>query len=149
MTLELKKLEVKQGTTKVYNFSVEDYHTYFVTDLMIRTHNSTCLITVTIPKSRYPEYAQHVEDAQVAGHPAKLTLNRPGASDNRKESLKDVPVKPGYDRDEYPPAMFEEGGAGASVRYMTPSQKRGAGSYIKNQLRGKKDGTKVILIVGD
>jgi hypothetical protein len=40
MTLKLKKLEVKQGTTKVYNFSVEDYHTYFVTDLMIWTHNT-------------------------------------------------------------------------------------------------------------
>jgi hypothetical protein len=54
MTLELKKLEVKQGTTKVYNFSVEDYHTYFVTDLQIWTHNtSVCPIGSRNYKGRF------------------------------------------------------------------------------------------------
>ncbi len=32
----------------------------------------------------------------------------------------DTPSKAGYDRDEYPPAMFKEGGKGASVRYISP-----------------------------
>jgi hypothetical protein len=42
---------------------------------------------------------------------------------NRRASLKGIPAKPGYDRDEYPPAMSDEGGKG-----------RTAGSLMRNQL---------------
>ena len=38
------------------------------------------------------------------------------------------------DRDEWPMAMFKEGGEGASVRYIDPSDNRGAGSSIGNAL---------------
>ena len=51
------------------------------------------------------------------------------------------------DLDEYPPAMFREGGSGASVRPMTPSQNRGMGACIGNQCRGLPDGTQVDIIV--
>jgi hypothetical protein len=51
------------------------------------------------------------------------------------------------DLDEYPPAMFSEGGAGASVRPMTRAQNRGMGACIGNQCRGLPDGTQVDIVV--
>lgn len=41
----------------------------------------------------------------------------------------------GKDRDEYPPAMFKEGGNGASVRPIAPPDNRGAGKCIGAQCR--------------
>jgi RHS repeat-associated protein len=105
--------------------------------------------TVQVPRSRYPESAQHIEDAQAAGQPMILTVDRSGAAQNRAESLRGFAPVPGLDRDEYPPAMFAEGGEGASVRAISPSDNRGAGSYIGNQLRGVPDGAKVKLEVVD
>jgi hypothetical protein len=51
----------------------------------------------------------------------------------------------GKDLDEYPLAMFKEGGAGASVRAINLSDNRGAGSYIRWQTEGMPDGTKVLI----
>jgi RHS repeat-associated protein len=42
---------------------------------------------VRVPSSRYPETAAHIKDAQRAGHPAELTIDRPGAPGRRAESL--------------------------------------------------------------
>jgi len=52
---------------------------------------------------------------------------------------------PNMQLDEYPPAMFSEGGAGASVRPMTPSQNMGAGSYVGNAVRSLPNGTQVVI----
>ena len=103
---------------------------------------------VTISKSKYPESAQHIEDAIKNGHPDTLTIKRSGAAANRKESLKGVDTVKGKDRDEYPPAMFEEGGKGASVRPISSSDNRGAGSSMGQQLRPYPDGTKVKIKIG-
>ena len=48
-----------------------------------------------------------------------------------------------------PPAMFEEGGEGASVKYVDSSDNRGAGSSMGNQIEelGLDDGEKVRLVV--
>ena len=46
------------------------------------------------------------------GHPTELTIDRQGATQRRRESMRGNPRQPGLDRDEYPPAMFEEGGHG-------------------------------------
>jgi hypothetical protein len=54
-----------------------------------------------------------------------------------------VPTKKGYDRDEWPMAMCEEGGTGANVKYISPSDNRGAGSWVSNQLDKYPDGTTV------
>nr|AAA22412.1 14-kd DNA-entry nuclease (gtg start codon) [Bacillus subtilis] len=48
------------------------------------------------------------------------TIDRDGAEERREQSLKDVPSKKGYDRDEWPMAMCKEGGEGASVEYISP-----------------------------
>ena len=104
---------------------------------------------VNVRRSQHPETAQHVEDAQAAGHPKTLTIDRAGAPQNRKDSLRGIPTKPGKDRDEYPPAMFKEGGAGASVRHIDPADNRGAGSSIGAQCRKLPCGTKVTIEVVD
>lgn len=60
--------------------------------------------TLEFPSSRYPETGAHIRDAIAAGHPAVCTIDRDGAEENRKESLKGYPTKKGYDRDEWPMA---------------------------------------------
>ena len=72
-----------------------------------------------------------------------MTINRAGAKANRRDSLKGVGTKPGLDRDEFPPAMFQEGGKGASVRRIGSSDNRGAGASIGGQCRGLECGSKV------
>ena len=104
---------------------------------------------IIIDASKYPESAQHARDAQSAGKPLELTINRSGSKPNRKDSLKGKPRVKGKDRDEYPPAMFQEGGSGASVRPIDPSDNRGAGSSMGHQARPYPDGTVVRIVVKD
>jgi hypothetical protein len=103
--------------------------------------------TLEFPGSRYPETGAHIRDAIASGHSAVCTIDRDGAEENRKESLKGYPTKKGYDRDEWPMAMCAEGGAGADIRYITPSDNRGAGSWVGHKLDDYADGTKVEFIV--
>ena len=98
---------------------------------------------ISISKTKYPQAALHIEEAQAAGHPEILTVNRPGSLVNRRLSLKGIKTKPEMDRDEYPPAMFAEGGSGASVKHIPSSDNRGAGSSMGKQLKGVPNGTKV------
>lgn len=103
--------------------------------------------TVTVSKSRYPESAKHIEEAQAAGKPQNLTLDRAGAAQRRREALKDTPASRGMDRDEYPPALVKEGGTGSSVRKITPKDNRGSGSCVGHQCRGLPDGETIQIKV--
>jgi filamentous hemagglutinin len=103
----------------------------------------------TVSRSRHPETASHIDDAQAAGHPSELTLDRPGAPGRRADAQAGHDRVPGKQLDEYPPAVFKEGGTGASVRPVSPGDNMGAGASIGNQLRGVPDGTKVIIEVVD
>lgn len=124
----------------------------------------------------YPETARHVRDAQDGWHyqgdvrtgtshsfhkdamilPAPwelgqdLTVDRPGADARRDAALADVPPVPGRDRDEYPNAMFREGGDGASVKYIDPSDNRGSGAALQGQMRRYQyhDGDVITLVAG-
>jgi len=91
-------------------------------------------VYVTLDMSQYPETTGHWIDAIDDGHEALLHIDRENADLHREQSLGGFPPRTGYDRDEYPPAMSEEGGYGASVRYIDPSDNRGAGSVMGNQL---------------
>lgn len=104
---------------------------------------------VTVSKSRFPESAKHIEDAVSAGNPKTLTISRAGAAPNRRDALRSVETKPGFGSDEFSPAIFQEGGKGASVRHINPSDNRGAGACIGAQSRGLPDGTKVRIEVVD
>ncbi|HJP79628.1 MAG TPA: NucA/NucB deoxyribonuclease domain-containing protein [Pseudonocardiaceae bacterium] len=117
--------------------------------------------SVYIDADRHPETAEHVHDAQngtiwrgdtsSSGTPlpSVLTIDRPNAKTNRADSLRGIPTRAGKDRDEYPPAMFEEGGAGASVKYIDPADNRGAGSSMGHQIKALNlgDGQRVRIEV--
>ncbi|MDU2880821.1 MAG: RHS repeat-associated core domain-containing protein, partial [Enterobacter sp.] len=96
-----------------------------------------------LKRSEYPATFGHISDAIDLGHAKVVTIQRGTAKANRKTSLKNIKTKPGYDRDEWPMAMFKEGGDGASVRYIDPSDNRGAGSSIGNVLSELPDGTRI------
>lgn len=44
-------------------------------------------------------------------------------------------------------AMCAEGGAGADIRYISPKDNRGAGSWVSHRFENYEDGTKVKFIV--
>ncbi|WP_211747001.1 NucA/NucB deoxyribonuclease domain-containing protein [Paenibacillus sp. Marseille-Q4541] len=104
------------------------------------------IVQLEFPADRYPETAEHIQNAIKQGKPDICTIDRSGAEENRDESLKGIPTKKGYDRDEWPMAMCAEGGTGANIEYIDPSDNRGAGSWVGNQLEGFRDGTKVEFI---
>lgn len=107
---------------------------------------SVKVIELEFPIDRYPETANHIQEAIDSGHSNICTIDRVGADENRDKSLKGIPTKKGYDRDEWPMAMCSEGGAGASIEYIDPSDNRGAGSWVGNQLEDYPDGTQVHFI---
>ena len=147
---------------EVYNLEIEDNENYYVTEEGVLVHNGykkkasvkvvdevTHDVEVTISKSDYPETCSHIEDAINKGHEQFVTIDRKMAASNRAESLSGVPTKPGFDRDEWPMAMFSEGGKGADIRYINPSDNRGAGSAIGSALKEYPDGTIVKIIIAD
>ncbi|OXM84622.1 NucA/NucB deoxyribonuclease domain-containing protein [Paenibacillus rigui] len=109
--------------------------------------NTPATVQLIFPSDRFPETGRHIKDAIVSGESSICTIDRAGAEENRKKSLQDVPTKKGYDRDEWPMAMCDEGGTGADIKYINPSDNRGAGSWVSNQLEKYPDGTKVEFIV--
>ncbi len=68
------------------------------------------IVEVEISRRKYPESAKHIEDAIANGQPEVLTIDRAGKKANLRASLKGIDKVPGNDLDEYPPAMFKEGG---------------------------------------
>jgi hypothetical protein len=94
-------------------------------------HNS---VHVQLSSSRYPETTDHIADAIAAGQPSLLHIDRADEDAHRAASLADYPPRPNFDRDEYPPAVSAEGGSGADVRYIDPSDNRGAGATMGNAL---------------
>lgn len=101
------------------------------------------MIQLVFPAERFPETARHIQKAIAKGESPICTIDREGAEENRRLSLKGVPTKKGYDRDEWPMAMCKEGGTGADIEYISPSDNRGAGSWVGNQLEGYADGVRV------
>ncbi|TLS42010.1 hypothetical protein FE633_33240 [Streptomyces montanus] len=118
---------------------------------------------IKLTANRWPESAQHIKDAQdgkiwrgdrmTEGEPKPdvLTIDRAGADANRDDSLRGIQGRgnDGLDRDEYPPAMFKEGGEGASVKYITSGDNQGAGSSMGNRLRGLPDGARIKITPTD
>jgi hypothetical protein len=91
-------------------------------------------VYVVLSEARYPQTTDHIHDAIAAGEAALLHIDRADEDLHRSQSLAPFPPRSGYDRDEYPPAMSREGGTGADVRYINPSDNRGAGSVMGNAL---------------
>lgn len=105
------------------------------------------VVVVEFPSEKYPETAQHIREAISRGESDICTIERKKADERRSESLQGIPTKKGYDRDEFPLAMCEEGGEGSDVKYISPSDNRGAGSWFGNRVEDYPDGTKVKIVV--
>lgn len=101
----------------------------------------------------FPETVQHIQDAMKNGQLKIVTMDRftprKDVKIRRSEALKDVKIEKGLDGDEWPMAMFKEGGKGASVRYISPSDNRGAGATIMHALKGKLKDTRVLFRIID
>lgn len=95
----------------------------------------------------YPEYAEHVNDAKKETGFSTLTLdrNKTNVKKRRRESMEKLERKTGFDRDEYPPAIFTEGGSEASVIHMSRSDNRGAGSTMGKILSDIPDGSLITI----
>ncbi|HEV3485121.1 MAG TPA: hypothetical protein VG106_06920 [Vicinamibacterales bacterium] len=100
--------------------------------------------------TRYPNIKTHVEAAIAKGWPRILVLNRPGADERRNRLLEHIPTRPGFDRDEYPPAVGRGRPNGnqkglirginpigwlADVMYVPSSENRSHGSTLGTKLR--------------
>lgn len=104
---------------------------------------------ITLSRRVHGEAAEHAADAIKNGKPDILTIERTGTVVNRNQSIGGLEKVPGKHLDEYPPAMFKEGGAGASVRPINPRDNMSAGACIGNACRGLPDGTKIRIKIGD
>jgi len=112
-------------------------------DLDVGSSGSGRVIRIEFPVERYPKTAAHIQNAIAKGESAVCTIDRDGAKANREDSLRGIPTKKGFDRDEWPMAMCEEGGTGADIEYIKPSDNRGAGSWVGNTLDDYPDGTRI------
>jgi YD repeat-containing protein len=93
-----------------------------------------------ISRARFGEAAEHVADAQRNGAARLLRIDRGGASARRADALSGHPTRPLLDRDEWPPAVSSRR-TGLSVRHIDPSSNRQLGVYLREQIRGRPDGT--------
>lgn len=110
------------------------------------TPSGVPVFIVKLSRARWPETTDHINFARtVKGKPSILTIDRPGKVQRSDEALAGWPIKAGYDRDEYPPAVALEGGRGADIRYVTPSDNSGAGASMGNQLRPEPNGAKFCI----
>lgn len=105
-------------------------------------------VIVDLDNQKHWHILDHAWDAQRGDESQSIPASRDGkpeaklmhwdpadAKKHRAQSLKGIPTKPGYDRDEYPPAASREGGKGADVRYVGSAENRSAGSVMGAQLR--------------
>jgi hypothetical protein len=90
---------------------------------------------LSISASKYPDLAENIFHAQAAGHPQILTFGGNAAA-NRAAALEGVPNILSLSRDEYPFASSMEGGAGAWVGHIPPSQQNAQGALIRNFING-------------
>ena len=55
---------------------------------VVNTQRAAAEYTLNFPTSRYPETGAHIKDAIATGHSSVCTIDRDGAEENRRESLK-------------------------------------------------------------
>jgi hypothetical protein len=109
--------------------------------------------SISFSATKYPNIKRHTEKAIAKGWPRTLILNRAGSDARRDRLLSRWKTKPGYDRDEYPPAVGRGRGAGlaqgsgprgwkADVAYVPSGENRSHGSTLGIKLRRFCDGTR-------
>jgi hypothetical protein len=92
-------------------------------------------VRVRLSRRRWPHIADHVADVD-RRFPRVLHLDTGGTpTSTARRACGGVATKPGYDRDEYPPAASREGGRGAECpRYVRGGENRSAGAFLGGRL---------------
>ena len=67
-TLKIEKIEVVAKHATVYNFTVAEHHTYFVSDLGIWVHNTNCFFVKDIAESERKALAAGKSSHMVSDH---------------------------------------------------------------------------------
>jgi hypothetical protein len=91
-------------------------------------------VFVDLNDDKHHSVIDHAFDARRAGHPRVLHIRREERWANHRAALSGIPKRKGYDRDQYPPAIADEGGKGASVRYVAKRVNRSAERLMGKQL---------------
>lgn len=90
--------------------------------------------------ARYPDIRSHFLDVLDRGWPRILVINRKGADERRDKLLEDIPTRPGFDRDEYPPQL----GAGPAARGSGGGERSdrvaGIGEHVRRTVRTVRAG---------
>ncbi len=102
-------------------------------------------IEIVINGNSHPEAAAHAQEALNNGVSGEGVIDRGGAKARRAENLRNVERRSGQDRDEFPPAVINNGGNGNSVRHISPFDNRGAGASLGAQIRNLPDNTRVVI----
>lgn len=110
-------------------------------------------VVVNLDDVKHAHLLAHEREAIERGRPRQLTLERDGAPVRRQQDLRGIPTRPGFDRDEYPPAFSEESGlhsdgTRADVAYVASSENRSGGATMGAALRGFCDGQRFIVEAG-
>lgn len=87
-------------------------------------------VEITVSRNKFPQAAQHIDDAAANGVSTTGTIDRAGASARRSAATRSTPTRLGMDRDEVPPAVINNGGNGSCVRHIDMKDNRGAGGSI-------------------
>ncbi len=87
---------------------------------------------------------RHAQDAVDRGCCVTGVIDRPGAAARRRERLRNVQTAPGFDRDEFPPAVIRpDKPAKVSVDLVESGANRSSGAVLGNEIKDLPDGTRV------
>lgn len=115
------------------------------------------VVEIGLSSTKYPNVLAHIRRAVKEGWPEVAQINRVGAEERRERLLRDIPTRPGYDRDEWPPAMGRGKGKGlergshptgwrAHVEYVPSAENRSAGAVMGTKLRQYCDGVRFRVV---
>lgn len=96
---------------------------------------------VVFSAARYPNIAAHMRRAIRRGRPRILVLHRRRSGVRRDRALEGFPTRPGYDRDEYPPAIGRATWP-ADIAYVPSRENRAHGAALGAKLRRFCRGTR-------
>ncbi len=111
----------------------------------IRKSGTDDVIEIFIDGKKHPQSAKNLDEAIKEGKSNVGIIDRKGADARRKANLKGIEPQKRKDRDEAPPAVIDTGEK-AKVKHIDPSDNRGAGGSIGNQIKNLPDGTKVKIV---
>jgi RHS repeat-associated protein len=115
--------------------------------MLASAHEEGAPVELHIDGQAHPDAAFHADKAISEGVSPEGVIDRQGTNARRKDNLAGVPTKKGKDRDEFPPAVINNGGGGQSVMHIDPGDNRGAGASLGAQMRNLPDNTRVIIVV--